>query len=71
MIFIINFKKNIATVYILCIIQGKFSYWQQFNQISLFEIDKNSKVGVYNIILPVNMTISLKIKSNSKHLFDF
>lgn len=48
---------------ILDVIIYKLSYWQEPIPIVLLEIDKNSKINLSNAVLPLCLTIYLRVKS--------
>lgn len=55
----VEFKWRITSTRILEIIIDKFNYWKELSLIILLEIDESSEVGLYYIILPLYLTISL------------
>lgn len=63
-IFVIELKKHIIGTYIFDIIINKFSYWHKIGLIILSEINKNSEIHFYYIILTFDMAVNLKIKDN-------
>lgn len=70
MIVIVEFKKYIANAFILNFIIGKFSYLKKLSSIILFIINKNPEIGLYYIILFLNLAISLRVKIGREPLFD-
>ena len=48
------------------VIVNKFRYKKECYSIVLFEININSKILLYNIVLTFNLTIDLKIKSREQ-----
>ena len=59
MIFAVEFKRRVASASILGIIIGKFYHKKKPYPVILFEIDKDSKIGFYFIILPFGLTVCL------------
>ena len=57
-------KKNVANACILDIVINKFSYRQELSIVILFEVDKYTKIGLYNTVLLLYLAINLKIKSS-------
>ena len=64
MISIIKIKICIASIYMFSIIISKFCYNKKLYLVILFQVDKNLKVSLYYIILFLDLTINLKIKSS-------
>ncbi len=55
---------------IFCIIVSKFSYKNGSGPIILFVIDKSSKIGLYCIVLPFCLAISLRVEPGEELLLD-
>ena len=70
MISALKFKKHVANASIFGIIIGKFCYKKKLCLVILFEIDENSKIGFYCIILPLNLTVRLWMEGGRKLLLD-
>lgn len=66
----IELKKNIANTNILSIIIGKFNHWEKPNPIILLIINKRSEISLYYTILPIGLTISLRVKYSREPLLD-
>lgn len=66
MIVKVQLKKIIASTTIFGIVVDKVGYRQEFCQVILFEINKNSEVNFFCIILLLNLAISLNIKGSKK-----
>lgn len=67
---IVEFKRDVASTQIFCIVIGKFSLWKELSSIILFIVDKSLKVGFHCTILSLNLAINLKVKNNKKLLLD-
>ena len=59
MIFIVEFKKYIASTSIFSIIIGKLYYKKKLYLIILFKVDKSLKIEVYCIILSFDLVVHL------------
>lgn len=59
MVVVIQFKKNIISVYVICVIICKLIYWQVFYQVILRKVDKSPKIGFYYAILMFDLAIGL------------
>ena len=55
---------------IFCIIVSKFNYKKELSPIVLFEINKNSEIGLYCAILSLGLVISLRVESNGESSLD-
>ena len=64
MIFVIEFKKHVASNSIFGIIIGKLCHKKNLCSIILFKINKNLKVGFYYTILPFGLAIYCKIEGD-------
>lgn len=71
MITIFKFESFIINNNIFCIHIKKFNNKTIFNLIILFIIDKNWKIGYYNIILLFNLLFGSRIKDSRKFFLNF
>ena len=70
MIAAVQLKRRVAGARIFCIVIHKLSHWQEPGPIILLEIDEGSKVGLHGTVLPLRLTVSLRIESGGKPMFD-
>lgn len=70
MITTVELKRDIIDSYILDIIIGKLYYRQKPSLVVLFPIDKNLKVGFYDAILLLSLTVGLWLQSGRELLLD-
>ena len=70
MISAIELKKCVAGASILGIIVSKLCYGKKPCPIILFEVDKGSEVGFYHTILPLSLTIRLRVEGVGESLLD-
>ena len=66
----IQLEKRIAVAYIFGIFISKLGQGQEPSLIVLFKVDKDPKISLYNIVLPLYLVINLRIESHRKSLFD-
>ena len=66
----VEFKGCVAGARIFCIIVGKFSHWKEPSSIILLVIDKNPEIGLYCIVLPLSLAVSLGVEGGGKSLFN-
>ena len=64
MIYVVELKRYKAGTGIFGIIISKLCYRNKLYLIILFKVNKNSKLSFYYIVLPLNLAICLRIKSN-------
>lgn len=60
-----------ANIYVLAVNIYKFNYWQKPGLIVLLQVNKSSKIGLYNIILPLCLAIYKQVKGAEELLLDF
>lgn len=70
MITTVELKRGIIDSYILDIIVGKLYYRQKPSLVILFPINKNLKVGFYDAILLLSLTVGLWLQSGIEPLLD-
>ena len=70
MVAIVQLEWYIANTHILSIVINKLGYWQEPCSVILFEVDENSEVGFYRIILLFGLAVYLRIEGSWKSLFD-
>lgn len=66
----IEFEWGVIGAGIFGIVIRKLSYWQLPCPIILFEINKGSKLGLHYTILPLVLTVSLRIDDSIEALLD-
>ena len=66
----VQLKGCVAGASVFCIIIGKFSHWKKLYPVVLFKVNKNTEVGFYCAILPLNLAISLRMENCGKSPFD-
>lgn len=64
MIAAIELEKYMTNASIFRIIIYKFDHQKLLSLIFLLIIDKNTKVSLYAVILPLNLAINMRIESN-------
>ena len=55
---------------IFCIVVGKLCYKKKSCPIILLEVDKSLEVSFYYIILPLSLTIRLRVEGNKEYPLD-
>ena len=69
MIVAIELKSGIANICIFGIVVKKLDQCQKSSPIALPEINKDLKVCIFSPVLPLDLTMNLRIKSNKKSPF--
>ena len=70
MLAIVKLKGCIASAGVFHIIIGKFSYWKEPCPVVLLEVHKNTEVSFYCAVLPLGLTINLRVEGYEKSSFD-
>ena len=70
MISAIELEKYVAGASILGIVVSKFRYKKKPCPIILLEVDKNSEVGFYRTILPLNLAVRLRVEGGEESPLD-
>ena len=68
MIATVDRKRCVTGVGIFCIIKGKFSYWKELYPVILCKVDKGLEVSLYNAILPLGLTVCLRVERGRESL---
>lgn len=68
---IVELEKHVVNVGIFHNIMNKFCYLEISSLIIWLIIDKASKISIFYTILPIILTISLRVKNNKDLLFNF
>ena len=58
----VQLKRDITSAGVFSIVIGEFSYWKEPYLVVLFKVDKSSKVSFYDTILPLDLTVYLKLE---------
>ena len=67
---IIQLKKNITGISIFCIIIGKFNYQKEFYSVILLKVNKDLEVNFCGAVLPLGLTVCLRVKCGRELLLD-
>ena len=62
MVAAVQFKRCVANAGIFCIIIGKFSHREESYPVVLLEVDKGLEVGFYHAVLPLGLTVCLRVE---------
>lgn len=68
---VVEFERRMTGASVFCIIMGKYSHWELPCLVILFEIDKNTEIDLHDAILPFNLVISLRVKSDRQFSLNF
>lgn len=68
---IVELKKRMKIIYIICIIVGKFGYQKKLCPIVLLKNYEVSEISFYITILSLGLIMNLQNKVNKKPLLDF
>ena len=55
---------------VFCIIMNKLGYWQDPCPVILLEVDKDLKIPLHGIVLPLDLSVYLRIEGGRKLLLD-
>ena len=70
MVAVIQFEQCVTGARIFSVVICELGHWQVLCPIILFKVDKDSKVYLYGTVLPLRLSVCLRIKSNGKPPFD-
>lgn len=70
MVAAVQFKEYVASARVFDIIIDKFNYWKELYPVILLEVDKKTEVGFYYTIVPLSLTVSLRVEDNGKSLLN-
>ena len=59
-----------ANIYILGVVVSKLGYRQEPYLIILFKIDKGSRIGLYDAVLLLRLTVYLRMERSEKPLLN-
>ena len=70
MVLAVKLKRYIPYSGMFCVIISEFCYRYEPRAVLLFVINKDFKVSFYCAVLPLNLTVSLRIEGCKEPLFD-
>lgn len=62
MIVTIGFEMYMTDAGVFHVVVGKFSYWKKFSLVILLAIDESAELGFNSDVLPLGLSISLRMK---------
>ena len=70
MVAAVQLKRSVTGAGIFRIVIGEFSHRKESCPVVLLEVDKGSEVSFYGAVLPLGLTICLRVEGGGKLAFD-
>lgn len=67
---VVQLKKFVADTLILGIIEWKFCHWWELCLIILLKVDQRLKIGSYSAILPLCLSVGLRVQGSKETAID-
>ena len=70
MVATVRLKRSVTGAGIFRIVICKFSYWKESCPVVLLEVDKGLEVSFYGAVLPLGLTVCLRVERGGELAFD-